>query len=185
MKPWVAAAALLAVVLLGYYGLLGVRYWQATQQVASADTAIRRTTRALRGEVPDGAALAAELEAQKRRLAEVRGVFAARSTDAVLAALSGAAQEAGVALASVSLSPPRAELRDPFVYQAQPALVLVQGQTTDIYRFLEALHRRVPVADVTGVTLGGLDSSPAAQVQLLLYLEPQPVPEKPARKEAR
>ncbi len=173
VKPWVAVAVLLAIALLGYYAVLGTRYFNASEQVASMNGEIRQLTAKLREPPLDEEALKAERESQKQQLEAMRSLFSHPKSDDLVGILSATAQETSVTLAKVAVADWRWELQGEIGYWTQPMTAMLHGETVDIYRFLSLLQQKVPVARVTSVNMSGLEAVPSAQVQVLFYLSPE------------
>jgi len=173
VKPWVAAAVLLAMCLLGYYAALGMRYWKASEQTASLTSQIHQLSGKGSEGLPEEKALAAELESQEQRWEKLYSLFSYPETDDLIAIVSATAQETPVDLMSVAVGDPQQKTRGGIQYQTQPMTITLQGEAPDIYRFLSLLYQEVPVTAVSGFRITGLEGAPSAQVHLLFHLSPQ------------
>ncbi|MEE9247649.1 MAG: hypothetical protein V3U79_03015 [Dehalococcoidia bacterium] len=178
VKPWVAVAALLAIALLGYYAILGMRYMDASGEVTSLNSQIQLLSRRMGPTPPDIEPLKAELESQGQRLEVLRDLFAYQEADHLVGILADTAQETAVALGQVSVGSIRLEIQEEIKYRIQPMTATVQGESVDIYRFLSLLQQTVPVVSVSSINISGLEGFPSAQVQLLFYLSPEAASEK-------
>ena len=173
VKPWVGVAVLLAVALLGYYSVLGMRYLDASERVASLNSEIRQLTASLGKPLPDEEALRAERESQEQRLKTVRSLFNYPESDDLVGVFSATAREAAVALGQVTVGDRRLEPLGEIHYWTQPMVATLQGETVDIFMFLSLLQQKVPMAQVVSISMSGLEGLPSAQVQLVFYLSPQ------------
>lgn len=176
VKPWTLAVTLLAVGLLGYYALLGLRYWNGSQQAASLTQQTRQLSGA--GNLPSEESQARELQAQEQRLARVLSFFAYPGKMEPAAVVAETAQETPVTLISVVLGDPQPKVKEGIVYQAQPMTIGLQGADSDILRFLDLLSQKMPATSVTNIRITVLETAPSAQVQLIFYMSPAPAPER-------
>ena len=178
VQPWVVVAVILGVLLIGYYGVLGIRFAKASEERTVFASDIQRTSRALRRNVLQLAALEAELEPRERQLDELLEVFSYPITDDLIAIVSSTADQTGVAVTSMQVGNFTVDIRESTKYLAQPMNVTVEGDTEDLYIFLEALYERVPVTDVVSVGITNVDGSPSSQVTLRFFLSPEAIVEK-------
>ena len=172
VNPWTAAMLLLAAGVLGYYAVLGARYWSASQRVEALTGQVQQLTAAQkRTALPATHVVSTSPE---RRLEELRGLFAYSSTDDMIAIVSSTARETGVSLVSVSVGEAQPKPQGNVKYQAPPLSLRLQGGTDAIYRFLARLQEVASSVTVTDIRLTSLDGLPLAQVQMLFYLSPEP-----------
>lgn len=177
VKPWVAVALVIAVVLIGFYLVLGMRYRHDSQQAASANNQLGRISGQLRQKALNIEALETGLKSQEQQLNEAIQTFNHRQPEDLVYILTTTAKETGIFLPKVTLGELGTETKSNVQYQVQSIAVIVQGTTPNIYRFLSVLQDKVAVAKVSTVTLSGLEGSPMAQVQLALYLSPETIQE--------
>ena len=179
VKPWVGAAVILAVVLLGYFLVQGWRYWQASSDVSSLDRKILNLENSTRLMILQGLAATEELESQtldgQRSVEELEGLFSHRSAETLMTIVAATALEAPVELTAINPGPPQTLVLGELQYRAQPIAISVGGPIDDLFRFLSLLHDNVPVVSVSGLTIGGLGGAPQAQMQLLFHLSPAPI----------
>jgi hypothetical protein len=94
--------------------------------------------------------------------------------------VSDTALESGITLGTMFVVEPEiTDIPNEARYQTLRMVITLKGRTADIYEFLVRLNREVPVVGVTSIRIGGLDKSdltPTAEVVLLFYLSPEPVP---------
>ena len=178
VKPWVAVAALLAIALLGYYSILGMRYLNASGEVASLNSEIQLLSRRLGPASPDMEALKAEQESLGQQLEGLRDLYSYQEADDLVAIISDTARETAVALGLVAVADSHLETEGEIQYRIQPMTATIQGKAVDIYWFLSLLQQKVPVASVIGIGFSGLEGLPTAQIQLLFYLSPEAASEK-------
>ena len=175
VKPWMAVAAVVALGLLGYYLLLGARYWQASTASAAAREEIRDFERKMRAVPNDVLLLSSELKGQQARVDALNDLFAVSSTDDLLGIISTTATESAVELRSISSDPPKQELLGNLEFDVQPVGISVQGPIDNFSRFLSLLQQKVPVVSARDVQISGLDGAPTARIQLVFYLSPHAI----------
>lgn len=182
VRPWVAFTVVLAVVLFGYYIMLGAQYWMATTQASSLSNDIQQSSGELKENLPGGKAPLSALELSQRRLEELRASFTYQHTEALMAAISTMAQETKVNLMSITSGDPQGKVVQGIDYQVQPVSVVLQGDPSNISRFLSGLHRKVPVTAVSDITLSLEEVPPRARLQLLFFVLAQSVSEEKGAK---
>jgi len=171
ISPWTVAILLLAMGVLGYYAVLGVRYWNAAQHIEVLTAQAEQLTAAQRrAALP----VAPATNSPERKLDALQGLFSYSSTDEMVAIASSAARDARVSLVSVSVGEAQPKTQGSVKYQTQPLSLRVQGGVDAIYRYLERLQQMAPSATVTDVRLTSLDGLPLAQAQVLFYRSPEP-----------
>jgi len=178
LKPWAVVALLLASALVGYSAYLGARYWGLSRQVAAMDGELSPLSTAGRRLSPSETALAAQLAQQQQRLGELSGLFSFGKAGDVTAVVAATAKEAAVTLASVALGEPQPKVVQGIRYQAQPVAVGLVGKEADVVRFLSLFQEKLPSASITSLQMTSMETAPSAQVQFLVLLSPEPVPEK-------
>ena len=176
VKPWVAVAALVAIVLVGYYFTLGIQYWVTSNQITSMSSQISHLSLAVQGEqmLPDEQKLKEELAYQEGRLEDLGGPLSGE-TDALVAAVSSIAREARVGLSSVAMGDLEIRGHGDIQYRVQPMSVALKGQRDAIYSFLSLFSQEAggPIANVAKISMSDIDKLTSAQVQLLIYLAPE------------
>ena len=177
VKPWIAVAVLLAIVLVGYYLFLGVRYGLAFQQMASLAGQIEQKSQGA-FVLPDSEALELSLATGEQLLQEHRVWYSRPHKNDLMAQLSDVARESRVELISVTGADPLEETRGTVQYQVQPMTVNIQGdEPEDIYRFISLLSEPPPVATVSSISISGFDGGSTAQIRFLLFFLPEVAPE--------
>lgn len=174
VTPYWAVATLLALAVAGYYGWLGVRYWDATGRTASLRQQIHDLSAPPPADPPNRATLDARLAAEESRGESARAAFGLENPNALMALVTEAAGEAGIDLVSIvageaSLAPGEAAL------QTHPLTAVVRGESTEVSRFLAILDRRDPTVGISGLKMSSLDSAPVAQVQIAFHRLPEPL----------
>ena len=164
----------LTLLVVGYYGFLGVRYWDAYWQVSPLEA---RLAVIPQGGVPGADALEADLKAQKQTLEGLKEVFASRRPDEFLTTISLLAQDAGVQVKSMTSGGRGTATDGEMQYETLGITVSLDGEVTDIYKFLFSLAADLPVANIEEVGIDALEGPASATLDLVLYLSPQPVEE--------
>ncbi len=168
---WIAAASVMALGLLTYYGVMGVRYWTVSGTVDSLTGNVNELSEEMSQPV-DIKGLQADLEAVQGRLDVVRSAISALETDDLISRLSSAARDSGVELVSVTPGGRSASLQEGVLYEVQPVGLSIGGELDDIFDYLSAIFQRVPTVSVSGLAIAGLEGVSTAQVQLIFYLLP-------------
>ena len=184
VKPWVAAALLLAVVVLGVYAFQTYRYWSSTDRSVVLTQRTDILTALLAREEPALAETAARLVAEQNRLEHLKGEFRYRANDGLITTLTTTAESNGIGLASITVADPAPEEIDGIRYQIQPIAVTALGSPEGITSFLESIGDLAPSATVCSIQLAGLDSTTVGKLRILFYLSPESIddgePEDPA-----
>ena len=174
VKPWIALAVVLGLALLGYYGLLGMKYMGASEEVSALESEIRTVSAKLRRPEPDAEALQAELDLQEKRLSAVRGLSSNLHSDDLVGILAATARETDVFLSRIGVGDSSTELLDGLQYQTQPmSLTLAGEEARDIFQFLTSVQQKVPLTRVPTINITSSDAERAAQVQIVFFLSPQ------------
>ncbi|MCH8206027.1 MAG: hypothetical protein IH956_03380 [Chloroflexi bacterium] len=169
LKPWVPIAALLAVGILGYYGWLGMRYFNASVQTNSlAGQSVPAISQA------SDEIMKADVESQQQRLTDIIDAFGSSRGSDLIAVVAELAREHDLALDSIAIEKPVPESLGEFRVTALSMSVLVRGEKASVYDFVSALSLKVPMA-VTKFqmdNLGNSDLIPSAQLSVLFYQSP-------------
>ncbi len=174
VKPWIALAIVLGLALLGYYGVLGIKYMGASEEVSALETEIRAVSATLRRPAPDAEALQSELDLQEKRLSAVRGLSSNLHSDDLVGILAATARETDVFLSRINVGEAATEVLDGLQYQTQPMSLTLAGEDTrDIFQFLTSVQQKVPLTSVPTINLTSADTERAAQVQIVFFLSPQ------------
>ena len=177
VRPWVIVGVILAVLLIGYYGVLGIRYARASEERTTFASDIQRLSRSIKRNVLQLEALEAELEPRERQLDELIEVFSYPITDDLIAVVSAAADQSGVAVTSMQVGNSAVNVRESTKYETQPMTITLEGGTEELYQFLDLLYDHVPVTDVVNVRITNVDASPSSQVSLRFFLSPEMIVE--------
>ena len=182
VQPWVGVAIMLAVLLLGYYAVQGLRYGRASADVNAVNREIEKSEQVflnLKRQIEKASERLESPEvADLRPLAELNGLFAERSSEELMADVATIAFQAKVDLSSMNPSPRRTEVIGDLEYQVETLSIAVGGPTTDIYNFLTQLHASFPVVAASDVNISGFGDSPLAQMSIRFYLAPEPKTDK-------
>ncbi len=191
LERWAIAAILIAVGIALYYGILGTRYWVASEDLSTANDKNDELEQAIGVPIPDEEALKEELNEREERLEEWKRLFSyegyqkwadlyrfegQEETDLLLAIVTAKAKEAGVRLSRVSVLEPGTETDGDLEFQTQSLRLELQGDThRQIYDFLSGLYKSVPIVGIPNIILSGFGGAPAAKVDLSFYLlAPEP-----------
>jgi len=178
LNLWLIVAIAIAVVLLGYYGTLATRYFQASEEVPSLEAQTLRLTRAMRESLPEEQALVTALESEESYVDALKSLFSYPQTDDLMAIMSTTSQETSVTLLSLALGDAQPDVVDGILYQVQPITVTLQGESDSISEFLHVLHQKVPAFGILAIRMADLDDTPTAQIQFRAYLSPESISEK-------
>lgn len=173
--PWRSLALVVALGLVTYNALLGVRWWGAERQVASLAIQVRQGLATTPSHTPSAEDRTRELAERERLWQEARQPFLLSAPEDLAQRLVATAQETGASLTSIALGDPQSKSVEGIQYTAQPVTLGLRGEPASLSGFLSRLGVHIPSAAVVAVSLSDLAHSPAAQVQLLVYLSPQPV----------
>ncbi len=194
LKPWVVLAALIAIGLLGYYILLGIQYKRASAEEAFLSDQVYRLSRLARAPLSLGSGQVHQLESQTRWLAELNSWFdyprtgspltklaafpepttvdlkSRTSADHLLMdVLSTTAEEAQVKVVPVAGGELEEETRGELRFQVKPIDIVIEGYAANMYRFLNQLDQKPPLATVSILNIENLDFLPIAEIELRFY----------------
>ena len=178
LNIWLIVAIAIAVVLLGYYGILATRYYRAYEEAPVLEHQTVRLTRAMRESLPEEQALKIALESEESYVDALKSLFSYPQTDDMMAIMSTTSQETSVTLLSLALGDAQPEIVDGILYQVQPITVTLQGESDSISEFLHVLHQKVPAFGILAIRMANLDDAPSAQIQFRAYLSPESISEK-------
>lgn len=176
VKPWIAAAAILAVTIISYYAFQGYRYWNSSEQASSLSGRIDSLSTILGRSGQSSQEAEQRLEESQERLGRLKKEFNFSSIDGLIAILSSTAEASGIGLASITVPDPSPDTLDGIKYRLQPIAVTVHGERSAIYGFLSALNQKVPVMTVSSIRMAGLEFNPGAKLRLIFYLSPELAP---------
>ena len=173
VKPWVAVAVVLATLVVGYYGILGARYFKVSQEFPSLTSQIQQLARGTSGQVPEEQLVLVELESVQLRLEELQNLFDYPETDDLMAIMSDTASEIPLTLRSITIGDASTEILNGTVFQVQPVNVTAKGKADSIYGFMSLLQEKIPVIVVTSIRLSDIDAKPNGQIDFIVYLSPE------------
>ena len=173
IKPWVGVAVVVGVALLGYYGLLGMNYLKASAEVSTLEEEIRAASASLRVPVPDTEALEKERDLQEERLSAVRSLSTNLHTDDLVGLLVATASETDVYLSRVGVGEVKSDQLAEVRYDTRSMSVGIQGEITDMFRFLTSVQRKIPLTRVPTFGITSADENSSAQVEMVFYMSPQ------------
>ncbi len=173
MKPWIAVAAALALVLVLYFAYLGAQY----QRFSEEGSVLNRQTESLQKveqtEPSQEDALAEALEPLELRLEELRDWFTFQDVDELVLKLDVASREANVHLQAVAVGDVYEQSIGATQYQVQPINIEIRAGTDDARRFLSVVHRELPMADLSSISIKGIEGEPRISIALDFYGSPQ------------
>lgn len=173
-RSWIALAAVIAVLIVGYYGILTARYLQASEERETLNTEITRINRALRGSSAQAAALELQLNPKISELNKIQDAFTYANSDALVGILSETADEIPLDLTSIAIGSSKPLIDGITQYQTQPMTITLKGTTPEIYQFIDNLHGKVMVTSVSNLRMGNVSGEAAsAQVGLEFFLSPE------------
>ncbi|GBD11332.1 hypothetical protein HRbin23_00990 [bacterium HR23] len=158
--------------LVAYNAGIGVRWWSASRQVALLAPQVRQGM-----VVPPINSQGKEqsLAQRERQWDDTRRPFMLSTAEEIVGRIVEASQEAGIRLTAITLGDPQSKAVEGVRYQVQPVSLGVQGDEESLLAFLAILGERLPTSGAFTLSLADLAQSPSAQVQLQVYLSPQPV----------
>ena len=178
VKPWIGIAVVVALGLAVFYGVQGIRYWMASQQLEPLKSRIIQIDHSLQDTLPSPEAIEDELEGRQSLFEEWTGVFTYDGypdTDQLLASVSVTAFEAGVYLTSIVIDDQASITMEGLTYETLSlSLALTSDTHGDVNLFLSMLHQKLPIFVVSGIDLAGFGGEPSANMTLLFYLSPRP-----------
>jgi hypothetical protein len=179
IRPWAAVAGLCAAVLLGFYTLQGIEYWEAWKQSRDMTVEIDRITSKLDRGVPNNERAVEDLALQQQRLEYLRSVFEYPDVARLMGIVSTTSWDTGVDLPSISAGDPLLKEVNGMEYRTQVLTLTARGPVRDMYRFLASLHEKVKVVSVPSISIANPSGDEAsAQIQLIFYLSPQSISDK-------
>ena len=173
VKPWVGVAAVLTLVLLTYYGYLGMQYLGASDEVAVLETQVTEQKVLLRASRMNEAQVETARQASEQRLETLRTFFRYPDTDDLVGILSATAQDASVDLQRVIVGNQQTDVAGVVRYTTVSMTAVIEGDLSSIYDFIFLLHQTVPVVRFGSVSLTGVQGIPTAQVELTFFLAPE------------
>ena len=173
IKPWVGIAVVIGVALLGYYGLLGMNYLKASAEVSTLEEEIRTASASLRLPVPEIEGLEKERDLQEDRLSAVRSLSTNLHTDDLVGILVATASETDVYLSHVGVGEVQNDQLDEVRYDTRSMSLGIQGEITDMFRFLTSVQRKIPLTRVPTFGITSADENSSAQVEMVFYMSPQ------------
>lgn len=178
VRTWVLLATLLAVVVL-YWAYLGVRYIASAGEASRLEKDVAIVMKGLRAPATSPTSLG-QVEAADERFKDLATRFKKHDSETFVAMVYEVADASGVGITALVMGKASAKVEDGVQYQLQPLTLNLNGGTYNVISFLEGLHQQIPALAVADTRLSGSDLEPTAQMQLVLYVSPQPAPKQPA-----
>lgn len=178
IKSWVIVALALVLVLLGYCGVLGVRFlnYGADAQTLAAEA--DKLSRIVDKPAPTVMSLEADRDASQQKLDSIRDLYQCEERDELTALIVDTADDAGVNLDQIMTAGDRMKSVGDISYQPQSLSLSVSGSLTEVFSFLDLLHERAPTVELVQVGFSSSEDMPEeANIQLLFYLSPEYVAE--------
>ena len=177
LKVWGVVAVLSAVVITGFYGFQGYRYWNAWSGEKSMSKEVQRINTKLSREIPEVASTESNRVRQEERLEDMQSSYFQSSVGDIMKTVSAAARKTNVELSSLSAGDPIYEPVGGLEYKMQGLTVTAEAPTQNLYQFIERLSNSMPVMEVAAITIGNPGEKATAQMQLAFYLSPRLVTE--------
>ena len=178
VKAWAAIAGLGAAVLLGFYTLQGLQYWEAWKGSRDMTAEIDRITRKLDRGLPNTEQTAQDLDVQQVKVEYLRAMFEYPDAARLIGLVSTTSWDTGVDLPAISAGDPVFKELGGMEYRTQVITLTARGSVQNLYRFLASLHEKVKVVSVPNISIANPSGDDAtAQVQLIFYLSPQSISE--------
>ncbi len=177
LKVWGVVAVLSALVITGFYGLQGYRYWNAWSGEKSMSKEVQRINTKLSREIPEVASTESNRVRQEERLEDMQSSYFQSSVGDIMKTVSAAARKTNVELSSLSAGDPIYEPVGGLEYKMQGLTVTAEAPTQNLYQFIERLSNSMPVMEVAAITIGNPGEKATAQMQLAFYLSPRLVME--------
>ena len=177
LKVWGVVAVLSAVVITGFYGFQGYRYWNAWSGEKSMSKEVQRINTKLSREIPEVASTESNRVRQEERLEDMQSSYFQSSVGDIMKTVSAAARKTNVELSSLSAGDPIYEPVGGLEYKMQGLTVTAEAPTQNLYQFIERLSNSMPVMEVAAITIGNPGEKATAQMQLAFYLSPRLVME--------
>ena len=166
-------AVLGALVIAGFYGYQGYRFWTAWSGERSMAKEVHRINTKLSRVVPEVATTKTNQERQEQRLEDLHSSYFDSSVGNIMNTVSATARNLNVELSSLSAGDPNYEPMGVLEYRVQGLTVTAEAPTQNLYKFIERLSTSMPVMEVTAITIGNPGEKATAQVQLVFYLSPR------------
>ena len=176
-KVWGVVAVLATLVITGFYGYQGYRYWTAWSGERSMAKEVQQIHTKLSKVVPEVAATETNRERQVQQIDDMQSSYFRYGVGSIMNTVSDTAWNNNVELSSLSAGDPMYEPVGGLEYEVQGLTITAEAPTQNLYRFIEGLSKRMPVMEVTEITLGNPGEKATAQLQLAFYLSPRPVTE--------
>ena len=173
VKVWGVVAVLGALVITGFYGYQGYRYWTAWSGERYMAKEVHRINTKLSQVVPEVATTKTNQERQEQRLEDLQSSYFDSSVGNIMNTVSATARNLNVELSSLSAGDPIYEPMGVLEYRVQGLTVTAEAPTQNLYKFIERLSTSMPVMEVTAITIGNPGEKATAQVQLAFYLSPR------------
>ena len=180
VKPWALVAAIVALMVLGFYSVEGWRYWQAWDQSRVMTNQIQQISAKLNQELPEVEISDGELDLRQRRLDYFEDMFKQSDISRLISIVSTTSWDSGVELPSISVGDPAFQEVGKTRYRTQSMSLSAQGDVRDIYRFLANLQQELPVLSVPKISISEPGPDSTAQIELVFYLQPETISDEEA-----
>ncbi|MBI4282807.1 MAG: hypothetical protein HY672_04925 [Chloroflexi bacterium] len=179
VRTWVLLAALLEAVVVLYWAYLGARYVISAGEVSRLKEDVAIVMESL--STPAASQTSpGQTEAADQRFKDLATRFNRYDSETLVGMVYEVADASGVGITALVMGKASAKVEDGVQYQLQPLTLNLNGGTYNVISFLEGLRQQIPALAVADTRLSGSDGQPTAQMQLVLYVSPQPAPKQPA-----
>ena len=173
LRVWAVVAALGTLIITGFYGFQGHRYWNAWSGDKAMSKEVQRINAKLTEDIPQVASVVTKRQSQEQRLADIQSSYFNSNVGHIMNTVSATAQATNVELSSLSAGDPIYERMGSLEYELQGLTVRAEAPIQNLYQFIDRLSNRMPVMEVASITIGNPGEMATAQLQLAFYLSPR------------
>ena len=177
VNPWTCLSILMVVGIVGYFGFLGLRYWDASNEIQSLRAEALEFPAALRANPVDEKSMMAELQSEELRLGQLLDAFSHRTTGELIGLLYSIASSSGIELGSVVAGRLSSVEDSGIQYQTLPINITLRGDPAAIYEFLSQVREKEYAVAVGNIRIAGLDGIASAQTEFAFYMSPEISPD--------
>ena len=138
-KVWGVVAVLGALVITGFYGFQGYRYWNAWSGENSMSKEVQRINTKLSQQIPEVASTETNRKWQEQQLEDMQSSYFDSSVGNIMKSVSATARDTNVELSSLSGGDPIYEPVGGLEYKVQGLTVSAEAPTHNLYHFIERL----------------------------------------------
>jgi hypothetical protein len=174
VKPWVAVATVLALVMLGYSAYTGIRYRSLSSEVSELETSIAAHDRTLSTQLSgDEALLAKEAEEQSTKVQATIDRFSGPVASSLLAQVANAAESNGLQPNSLAGSTSDSARVGDLDFSTDGVAMALTGNIEDLSDFLDTLREGFPGTTLIDMRVVGLEGKPSIQAEIVIHHSPR------------